>query len=464
MAKDSFPFGADVQTLAALQPELKKLAAKKPQLADAALLFTVPSYHTDFSNVLVWRGDTSIAGDLVLDGSQKWVRDNGICMVVCFGNLQVERDILNRDDCFWPLLAVDGDLSACNMVKGGMPLLVWGNLNLAGYMLPDCNDGPLRIGKNLRAMGYFPACKDNKDGRGHVIGGEVLARVVDCRRDQAAKELSSLLIPEALKKGWFDFGAVLACGHQGRSIFKEGSPEPEPEPEQSVDLLEIPAPDAVDPTTLGSLESPQTVLPLLLARVSEKIDYDPERYSYPESFAEHIRLHFQRHKSAQILVLADGTDIKGDLVLDWQEAFAAEHNIGAVVCDGDLTVSGDILNAMLEGGLLLFVSGNLQVDNLIAAGSTVIVLGSVLAGGLVVGVYNDGVMRIGGDLKAAAYLLLDHDGFVRGQVEAVSHSDDDGDWCEVLLPHVFDDEDDFHPNVDKLRACQKAGLPIFAPV
>lgn len=460
MANNKFPFGGTVKTLAEVQPLLKKLAEKAPRLADAALLFTVPGFHTDFQNVLVLPGDSIIEGDFVLDCNQKWVQKNRICMVLSLGDLQIERDILNRDEHFWPLLAVDGDLRAVNIVKGGMPLLIWGNLELSGYMVPDYNDGPLRLGKDLRALGYVPACRDSKDGRGHVIGGKVLAKVLDAREGLSGKELRRLLVPGTFQKSWLDNDAVLAFGHEGRDIFRDEPLLEEPQPEP----VEILAPDGVDPTALGTIESPDAVLPMLLCRISEKIAYDPDRYSYPESFAEFVRSHFEYHKSMKVLTLPGGSVIKGDLLLDFQEAWAMEKNISAVVCDGHLTVAGDALNSMLEGGILLFVSGNLQVENLIKGGATVMVLGDVLAGGLVIGVYNDGVMRIGGDLTASAYFLLDHDGYVRGKVEALSHTDDDGDWCELLLPHVFDDEEDFHPNVDKIRACQKTGRAIFASV
>lgn len=460
MAKDKFPFGGEIKTLAEVQPVLKKLAARSPRLADAALLFTVPGFHTDFKNVLVLPGDSRIEGDFVLDCQQKWVQKNRICMVLALGDLQVERDILNRDEHFWPLLAVDGDLSAVNMVKGGMPLLVWGNLQLTGYMVPEFNDGPLRLGKDLKALAYVPACRDTKDGRGHVIGGTVRAKMLDARAGLSGKELRRLLVPGTFEKSWLDNDAVLAFGHEGRNIFWDEPLDEEPPPEP----VEIISPDAVDPTGLGSIVSFVSVLPLMLQRISEKIEYDPERYSYPESFAEFIRIGCESSKSMKVLTLPSGSILDGDLLLDFQEAWAESNDIAAIFCDGDLCVKGDVLNSMLEGGILLFVSGNLQVENLIKGGATVMVLGDVRAGGLVIGVYNDGVMRIGGNLTATAYFLLDHDGFVRGRVEAISHSDDDGDWCELLMPYLFDDEEDYHPNVDKIRACQKTGRAIFATV
>jgi hypothetical protein len=128
---------------------------------------------------------------------------------------------------------------------------------------------------------------------------------------------------------------------------------------------------------------------------------------------------------------------------------------------GDLTVEGDIINRTLEGGPLLFVGGNLATNNLIKAGAPIVVLEELRANGLVVGEYNDGTMRIGGDLTAEAYLLLDHDGFVRGSINASTYSDEENEWREVLCDAVFESDDEDYPDVDLIYAAQKAGMKIF---
>lgn len=218
---------------------------------------------------------------------------------------------------------------------------------------------------------------------------------------------------------------------------------------------------SVDPVGFGTIVQTGEVLPVIQDKVKAKIEYDPSRYSYPESFLEFVRAQFKNFPNESVLVLPPKTVINGDLVLDWSEPWISKNKICAVVCDGDLTVTGDVLNRTLESGVLLFVDGNLTVTNLIKSGTTVMVLGDVHAKGLVVGEYNDGVLRIGGDLDAAAYLLFDHDGFVRGEKRARSHSDDDGEWQEVLVSELFDDEGDWHPNVGRLWAYSRAGKNIF---
>lgn len=227
--------------------------------------------------------------------------------------------------------------------------------------------------------------------------------------------------------------------------------------------MEIGAPSvtSIDPTRFGIVNNVGEVLTAVQEKIKAKIEYDPARYSYPESFAEYVRAQFKNFSDGNVLVLPPNTVIDGDLVLDWSQPWISKNKICAVICDGDLSVTGDIVNRTLESGALLFVDGNLQVNNLIKSGATVMVLGDVNAKGLVVGEYNDGVLRIGGDLDAAAYLLFDHDGFVRGTNSARSHSDDDGEWQEVLVSELFDDEDDWHPNVGKLWAYSRAQKAIF---
>jgi hypothetical protein len=225
--------------------------------------------------------------------------------------------------------------------------------------------------------------------------------------------------------------------------------------------IDIPHPNSVDPTGLGALHPVAEVKQLLLKRIEETIELNGDRNSYPEFFAEFVRAHFENYSKKTALVLPPGTSIEGDLVLDWDVDWVKQHQVGGIVCDGDLAVNGSVINRSLEGGPLLFVAGALKVEHAIKGGAPFLVLGNLRAGGIVVGEYNDGVIRIGGDLEARAYLLLDHDGFVRGEVRARQHSDEDGDWRDVLVPELFDDGDDYHPSVQRTWAFAKSGREIW---
>lgn len=455
---DQSPPGGKVVTLTEIASRLHDLGRRSPKLADAALLFTIPKNHTSFKNVLVFEGDTKISGDLIIDTNRKWLKKNQISMVVSFGDLHVEGDIINDDEHFWPVLAVDGTLSACNIVKGGMPLLVWKNLIVSGYMVPEFNDGPLRVGENFSALGYVPWCKDRPEGRGHVISGEFSGRMFDARNEFKGKDLRRVFIPEVLNHNWLNTSAVLQHGHEGKLIWRD---KPLEEEEEVLEQIDLPEPNSVNPIELGTFRKANEVFDFVYEKIKTKIVHDPERYSYPESFAEYVRAQFKYYPQYQVLMLPAGTKIDGDLVIDWAEDWVEQNNICAIVCEGDLTVTGDVINKMLEGGVLLFVEGDLAVNNLIKGGATVMVLGSVCSRGLVVGEYNDGVLRIGGDLDAVAFFLLDHDGFVRGETRARKYTDDDGEWQDLLVSQVFTDEEEYHPNVDRLLAFHKAGREIF---
>ena len=75
---------------------------------------------------------------------------------------------------------------------------------------------------------------------------------------------------------------------------------------------------------------------------------------------------------------------------------------------GNLKVNGSVVNRTLEGGPMLYVSGNLEADNLIAGGAFVEVKGTTTVKHYVYGHYNDGITRLG-DVVAKAVIGADHD-------------------------------------------------------
>ena len=235
------------------------------------------------------------------------------------------------------------------------------------------------------------------------------------------------------------------------------------EPDEELEnFLANPTIKSTDPTASGSLEKPDTVLPVIEELIKEKIEFDPDNYSYPENFAEFARAQLKQYPKDKVLVLPGGTTIEDGLTLDWEEDWVERENVIAIFCQGDLTVKGDIINRTLEGGVMLFVAGDLEAENIIKAGATLMVLGNLRARGIVVGEYNDGVTRIGGDLEAEAFLLFDHDGFVRGDIRATYNNDhEDGDWRSLLLPGLFDEDEEDYPNIGRIWAFKKLGREIF---
>ena len=198
-------------------------------------------------------------------------------------------------------------------------------------------------------------------------------------------------------------------------------------------------------------------------QIEKAVPFDPEQSSYPEYFREFVQSHLERYRKHQMLLLPGGTILAGDLELDFDAAWIAKKRLAGLACDGDLTICGDLFNRTLSFGPLLFVNGNLRVNNMIKAGAPVIVLGNLIASGIVIGEYNDGVLRVAGNLHARSYFLFDHDGYVRKEVDGPSFStdEDDGSWRELLVDAVFENEREDTPDVNLLWQRSRSGMTVL---
>jgi hypothetical protein len=439
----------------------KQLAAEH-KISDASILFSIPGYHTSSSEAMVCSGDTAITGDLLLSIRNGPLSKKQIAMLFCFGDLTIDGELLIDDYEYWPLLFVQGNLTCTNILKGGMPLIVIGNIKTT-YFIGEFNDGPMRVGGKLECLGYIPRVKEQGGIAGHIIAGGYNCPSFDAAKEHGRKELSRIFQADALRKGWLDSSNIRELGRAGKTIWlnpdqiANQQPTPAAVRPQKIEL----SGRGIDATALGNLVAVTEIGAAIDKLIEDKIEFNPNKNSYPQSFAEAISFQLKAHKNGKVLILPNNCVLPGLLILDWQEQWVERNKIVAVCCMGDLTVDGDIINRTLEGGPLLFVGGNLATNNLIKAGAPIVVLEKMLANGLVVGEYNDGTMRIGGDLTAEAYLLLDHDGFVRGSINARAYSDEENDWREVLCEAVFCSEDEDYPDVDLIYAAQKAGIKIF---
>lgn len=439
--------------------------SKEKQIADYKLLFSLPSYHTKSSEALVCEGNTTIEGDLLLSTRSGPLSKKKVAMLFCFGDLKIDGELLIDDYEYWPLLFVQGNLTCTNLLKGGMPLIVLGDIKTT-YFIGEYNDGPMRVGGKLECLGYIPRVKDQGGIVGHIIAGGHSGQLFDAAKDHGRSALRQIFKAEALEKGWLDSSKVRALGQARESIWlspeqiaNQISNQPPAEAMERPEKLALSG--GLDPTALGELVEVEKINSEIDKLIAEKIAFDPDKNSYPLSFSEPVRYQLQAYTKEKVLVLPHNCVLTGLLKLDWQEQWVEQNKVMAVCCLGDLIVDGDIVNRTLEGGPLLFVGGNLKVDNLVKAGAPLVVLGDVEADGLVIGEYNDGTMRIGGDLTAQAYLLLDHDGFVRGNTNARQYSDEEGEWREVLPDSVFASEDEDYPEVDLIYAAHKAGMKVF---
>lgn len=217
----------------------------------------------------------------------------------------------------------------------------------------------------------------------------------------------------------------------------------------------------VNPVGLGRIVSAEDILPKLIDQIESRIPLDQERSSYPAYFTEFVKYQLKPYPKSNVLVLAGGARIEGDLQLDYAAEWTQVQDIIAIVCEDDLAVEGDVYNRSLSAGPMLYVAGDLQVRNLVKSGAPVIILGDVISDGIVIGEYNDGVMRVGGNLASHAFFLFDHDGYVRGEVRGPRFHSDDEIMSEILVDDVFEEIDDDCVSVDRLWQRARAGLPYL---
>lgn len=429
-------FGGKFFTKGQAQKQMLEIIERQSALDRDDLAFLLPALLEQArpKRALVWAGDHTVSGDWKLDRNQDWVEDNGIAAVACLGNLTVEGDLLSLDHEYHPILFVAGDLRVRNLVKGGLPLIVLGNLHASGYFVTEYNDGPLRVGGDLVAAGYMPRCRDFPEAKGHVIAGSVRARTFDMRppADITRKHHRATFVPEALDDGWLDSAGVLEREHEGLPVWKD---QPDPIlPDEPVEPPPMPPIWSSDPTGLGALSA-----------------------APPGWIVRHVDV----YPDGQVLTLPAGTHLSGDLELEWDADWVRRNGIVCIACEGDLTVDGDLLNFNGDGGPVLGVARGLRVRNLIKGGSKVVVLGDLEASGLVVCNYNHGLLRVGGDLSAQAYIVMDQSQHVGGEIHAPVLDEDEIDLRDQLVPELFRTEDDVSPEVEWLWARQRAGLPVL---
>lgn len=209
------------------------------------------------------------------------------------------------------------------------------------------------------------------------------------------------------------------------------------------------------PLPPGLIQDLAEIEPLLHQSIAKAIPLDQDAYSYPEYFSEFVRTRLKR-APGKVLVLAANAEIGGDLDLD--AAWNGSRDITAIVAEGDLTVHGDVVNADANDGPMLFVAGTLAARNVVKGGAYFLVLGDMRASGVVVGDYNDGVIRVGGRIAARATLSIDHDIYARKGTEGPYYHLDETIWEDVLAPEVLDEG---FPSVDLILAHLRAGRSIL---
>jgi hypothetical protein len=200
---------------------------------------------------------------------------------------------------------------------------------------------------------------------------------------------------------------------------------------------------------------------ILRAEMTQMIDR--AKLEYAAEFREWLDIAFDDPVHQRVLVLPPDTVVNGDLEVDWSDALRGKQ-IVAIVARGDLTVKGNVRNADLEGGPLLFVGGTLRARHLDKGGANFVILGNVELEGIALCEYNHGVLRVGRDLKAQALINLDHDVLVSGKTSGKAASSEESALREVLVPEVFDlanDPEATWPDSSLIRKRMAAGKPVL---
>jgi hypothetical protein len=120
-----------------------------------------------------------------------------------------------------------------------------------------------------------------------------------------------------------------------------------------------------------------------------------------------------------ITLLRGSTRVAGDLALD----FDGEEDCpdGSIV-DGDLAVTGSIVNRDSAGGPFLLVTGNVHAKNLIAGGAEIVILGDLIVDEVIFGYQSHGSVTVHGATRAKAIIAEYHAFDLRGRVEGITVS------------------------------------------
>ena len=135
----------------------------------------------------------------------------------------------------------------------------------------------------------------------------------------------------------------------------------------------------------------------------------------------------------------------------------AIHGCFGICVLGNLKVNGSIVNRNCDGGPMLFVSGNVEADNLIVGGAPVIVNGATTLKNYLYAYYNHGGVCFG-DVSAKAVIVDDHFGDfgkITGDFVRDGEPDADAEPSEYLSP-------EFEGNYDKIITAMLAGKDVRA--
>ncbi|HEY5951070.1 MAG TPA: hypothetical protein VIV40_36515 [Kofleriaceae bacterium] len=183
-----------------------------------------------------------------------------------------------------------------------------------------------------------------------------------------------------------------------------------------------------------------------------------------------LRRHIRGDLLNNLITLLRGrTRVVGDLALDFDRD-DADGPDGTIV-EGDLEVTGSIINRNGDNGPFLLVTGNVYAKNLVAGGSEIVILGDLIVDEVIFGYEHHGSITVYGATRAKAIITEHHAFDLRGRVEGITVSghgritNDDHfrSYAPALVPDVLTDGNPpgGYPDWDLTMKAIIAGRPVL---
>jgi hypothetical protein len=168
-------------------------------------------------------------------------------------------------------------------------------------------------------------------------------------------------------------------------------------------------------------------------------------------------------RTAKVRVVEGDLAIDGALLSDWKQG----HGAAGLIVTGALSVNGPIINASRNGGPFLVVAGKTRAKAIVAGGAEFLFVGDAEVEEIVVGEYNDGILRFLGALKVPVAVTNDHHFEVGGKFDGrwLDPFDEGHAWASVLHADIAvskdeDGNEDFDV-VDQLLPRIRSGQPVL---
>jgi hypothetical protein len=173
--------------------------------------------------------------------------------------------------------------------------------------------------------------------------------------------------------------------------------------------------------------------------------------------------HSEVSSAANVRIVDGDLTIDGTLDSDWGKG----HGAAGLIVTGSLFVNGPIINANLNGGPFLVVGGKTRAKAIVGAGAEFLFVGDAVVEEIVVGEYNDGILRFLGSLKVPVAISNDHHFEIgRGLNGRWLEPFNEGHlWSSVLHPDIAVSKDEEGSEnfdiADQLLPRLRSGAPVL---